>query len=316
MHLLIIDSHAVVHRAYHSIPKLSSSGQPINAVYGFYSMLLSAIDQLKPDYLIVAADSPGPNFRNIEFIGYRSKRVVPDRDLISQFPIVEQSVADATIPHFAMGGYEADDIIATIAKRSLSKKLKKSDKKLIDKVTIISGDKDLMQLVNDKVSLFMPIKGLSQTQLITPVEVKEKLGVTPSQVVDLKAIMGDMSDCYPGVAGIGPKGAVDLLNKYQTLDNIYSHLGDISDNAKNKLTQGKDDAYLSQKLASLVYTVPIRFTLRRAKWNSKKAEKLIEVFKQFNFKSLISRLEKLDPNLKKPLVSKKPTLDPNQTSLF
>ncbi len=318
MHLLIVDSHALIHRAYHSMPKtLTNSGRVVNAVYGFYSILLSSIDTLKPDYLIVCSDSPGPNFRNTEFLGYRAKRQIPDRDLVSQFPIVDQTLTDASIVDLAMGGYEADDIIATVARRSLKRKFKKSQKSIIDQVTIITGDKDLMQLVDSKTSLFMPVRGLAEAQIITPAEVKQKLGVKPTQVVDLKALMGDISDNYPGVSGIGPKGANDLLEKYQTLDNIYSHLDEIPDTVKSKLSQGREDAYLSQKLATLVYKVPVKFRLKDSHWDKSKQQKLLEVFKQFNFKSLISRLEKLNPDLKQPVApKKKPTLDPNQTSLF
>ncbi|PIX68281.1 DNA polymerase I, partial [Candidatus Shapirobacteria bacterium CG_4_10_14_3_um_filter_35_13] len=158
MHLLIVDGHAVAHRAYHSIPPMTNNGQPVNALYGFYSMLLGSIDALKPDYLCVCLDLPGPTFRNVEFMGYRAKRTPTDHDLITQLQILPQTLAESNIPTFSMGGYEADDLIGT-----LSKKLFK--KKFIKKITIITGDKDLMQLVNRKVSLYMPIHGLSESKL-------------------------------------------------------------------------------------------------------------------------------------------------------
>src|SRR3989339_309875 len=225
-HLVIIDAHAVLHRAYHSIPPLSTGSQPVNAIYGFYSMLLSALDILQPKYLVVCLDSPGPTLRQQEFVGYRAKRKIPDRDLIAQLPLLPITLRSANIRHFAIGGYEADDLIASVARQSLLKRL--SRKPLLSKVTIITGDKDLMQLVEDRVQLFVPVKGLSETKMFGPKEVKDKLGVRPDQVVDLKALMGDMSDNYPGVAGIGPKTAVELLTQYQTLDNTYSHLSDLS----------------------------------------------------------------------------------------
>lgn len=314
-HLLIVDAHAVLHRAYHSIPPLTVNGQPVNALYGFYSMLLSAIDQLQPTYLIVALDSPGPTFRQSEFIGYRAKRKIPDRDLITQLPLLPPSLEQARIPSFAMGGYEADDLIATIAKKSLKKISKSSRKHLISKITIITGDKDLMQLVGEKVSLFMPIRGLSESSLFGPQQVHEKLGVNPSQVIDLKALMGDMSDNYPGVNGIGPKTAVELLVKYQTLDNIYSHLDETTEQVRTKLEKDRESAYLSKNLATLIDNIPLRFTLRSARWNTSQAQNLIPVFESFHFKSLLSRLQK-KYSLKKEASPAKSKVNSAQTSLF
>lgn len=180
--LLIVDGHAVIHRAYHSIPKnLTHNGKMVNAVYGFYSMPLSSITQLTPKYVIVCLDSPGPTFRDKEYIGYRAQRKPSDPELISQFPLVQKSLEESTIPSFSIGGYEADDIIATIAKNKAP---------FVSKVTVITGDKDLMQLVNAKTQLFMPVRGISQTKTFFTKDVKEKLGIYPKQVVDMKALMG------------------------------------------------------------------------------------------------------------------------------
>ena len=311
MHLVIIDGHAIAHRAYHSIPPLSLNGQPVNALYGFYSMILSSIDQLKPDYLLVCLDSPGPNFRNTEFLGYRAKRQPADRDLISQLPLLSETLQKTGIPNISMGGFEADDLIATLAKKA-------QKKKFINQITVITGDKDLMQLVNQKVSLFVPIRGLSETKTYHPDEVKEKLGVNPAQVVDLKALMGDMSDNYPGVTGIGPKTAVDLLDKYQTLDNIYEHLNEIGASVKDRLVKDKDNAYLSQKLATLVYNIPLKFKFKLARLNQDKFIGLLSLFEEYNFKSLSARLKrKLNYSTEiKPKKSVAPKIDPNQSSLF
>jgi len=282
--LLIIDGHAVIHRAYHSIPKLNSNGQPVNALYGFYSMLLSAIFQIKPKYLIVCLDSPGPTFRQSEFVGYRAKRKAPDRDLVSQLPLLKSTLEESKINTFAMGGFEADDLIATVAK-------KVSKNKDIDQSIIITGDKDLLQLVNDKTSLLMPIRGLSQTQLFKRDEVFERLNVYPDQVVDLKALMGDSSDNYPGVAGVGPKAATQLLADYKNLDNIYKNIDKIKDSLREKLTKEKDNAYLSQKLAILIDNIPIRVKLSDSLWDQNVVTNLKKLFKRYNFKSLLSRLE-------------------------
>lgn len=310
-HLVIIDGHAIAHRAYHSIPPLSHNGQPVNALYGFYSMILSSIDQLKPDYLLVCLDSPGPNFRNAEFIGYRAKRQPADRDLIIQLPLLPQTLEKTGIPSLSMGGFEADDLIGTLAKKA-------QKKKFINQITIITGDKDLMQLVNQKVSLFVPIRGLSESKLYDGDAVKEKLGVTPSQVIDLKALMGDMSDNYPGVTGIGPKTATDLLEKYNSLDNIYSHLDEIPQGPKDKLIRDKDNAYLSQKLATIVKNIPLKFKFKDARLNQDKFLGLLSLFEEYNFKSLSARLKRKLNFEKETQVSKpqKPKIDPNQSSLF
>ncbi|MGI5841109.1 MAG: 5'-3' exonuclease [Patescibacteria group bacterium] len=286
--LLIIDGHAIIHRAYYSMPPLTSNGQPVNAIYGFYSMLLAALDTLSPKYLLVCLDSPGPTFRSQEFIGYRAKRKIPDQSLIAQLPLLKSSLVDASIPNLSMGGFEADDLIAT-ATQKLSPKAK------LDKVLIVTGDKDLMQLVDNKTHLIMPLRGLSQTQEINPSFVKDKLGVVPGQVVDLKALMGDMSDNYPGVAGIGPKTASDLLVQYHTLDNIYANLGSLKPSLAQKLEAEKDNAYLSQKLATLINNIPLDIRLRNYRITKNQIRGLESIFKFYNFKSLLARLKKIFP---------------------
>ena len=312
MRLVIIDGHAIAHRAYHSIPPLSLNGQPVNALYGFYSMLLSSLDQLKPDYLLVCLDSPGPTFRNTEFIGYRAQRKPTDHDLVSQLPLLSETLEKTGIPNVSMGGFEADDLIGTLAKKA-------ERKKFINQITIITGDKDLMQLVNQKVSLFVPVRGLSETKTYDPDGVKEKLGVNPSQVIDLKALMGDMSDSYPGVTGIGPKTATDLLEKYQDLDNVYAHLDEIGDSVKDKLIRDKNNAYMSQKLATIICNIPLKFKFHSARLNNDKFLGLLSLFEEYNFKSLSSRLKRklnVGASLAEAQTIKKPKIDPNQSSLF
>jgi len=301
--LLLIDSHAVIHRAFHSIPKtLTYQGRPINAMYGFYSMLYSALSELNPKYLAFCLDAPGPTFRDKEYIAYRTQRKPADPDLKHQFPLIIDSLKQSSLTYFSLGGYEADDLLATLSQKVSQK----------NKITtyIITGDKDLMQLVNPKVKLFMPVKGLSQIQIYNSSAVKNRLGVKPSQVVDLKALMGDSSDNYPGVAGIGPKTAVTLLEKYTSLDNIYKNLDDIKPTIRSKLAKDHDNAYLSQKLAQLETSVPVKFSLKDAKITTQRIDQLIEVLKAYNFKSLISRF------IKKYQLPPKVTIDKNQQTLF
>ena len=301
--LLLIDSHAVIHRAFHSIPKtLTYQGRPINAMYGFYSMLYSALSELNPKYLAFCLDAPGPTFRDKEYIAYRTQRKPTDPDLKSQFPLIIDSLKQSGLANFSLGGYEADDLLATLS-------TKVSKRKGLT-TYIITGDKDLMQLVNSKIKLFMPVKGLAQVQIYNSQAVFTRLGVKPSQVVDLKALMGDSSDNYPGVGGIGPKTAVSLLETYSTLDNIYHNLAKIKPKIREKLIKDRDNAYLSQKLAQLETQVPLDFSLANLKITPNHLNQLIEVLKTYNFRSLVSRFSR------KYQITFKPNIDKNQQTLF
>lgn len=309
--LLILDGNALIHRAYHSVPKnLTHNGITVNAVYGFYSILLSAIDILKPDYLAVCLDPPGPVFRNQEYLAYRTQRKAADPDLKKQFPLVKQSLQDANLPIFSVGGYEADDAIATLARRSLARRYKHNKKTIIDQIFIMTGDRDLMQLVNPKTSLLMPGRALSDMTPTGFPEVKARLGVKPEQVVDYKALVGDSSDNYPGVPGVGPVAAIALLQEFSTLDNIYNQLDKIKPTLREKLESNKENAYLSKKLAQLVYDVPLQFQLKKLKLTTKTYHDLTKVFEVFGFKSLSIRLSKrINPNpVFQPPKSQQPSL--------
>lgn len=321
--LLILDGNAVIHRAFHAVPPLSSAGQQLNAVYGFYSTLISAIDKVKPKYLAICLDPPGPVFRNDEFIGYRSQRKPAPPELKSQFPIVIQSLKNASLPIFSVGGYEADDAIATICRRSFKKLSKKTRSKLVTQVYILTGDRDLMQLIDDHTQLLMPGRGLSDLQISGHDQSLERLGVAPDKVVDLKAITGDSSDNYPGVPGVGPVGAIKLLQDYGSLDNIYNNIDKLPPKLKEKFTTHRQDAYLSQRLAQLVFDVPLSFQLKDLLYTQKTIDSLIPVLQSYNFRSLVSRLKGKGADSRgvihhaqngKSSVSK--TSDPNQPSLF
>ncbi len=315
--LLILDGNAVIHRAFHAVPPLTSAGQQLNAVYGFYSTLISAVDKVKPKYLAICLDPPGPVFRNAEFIGYRSQRKPAPPELKSQFPIVIESLKNASLPIFSVGGYEADDAIATITRRSFKKLSKKTRSKLVNQVYILTGDRDLMQLIDDHTHLLMPGRGLSDLQISGAEQSLERLGVSPDKVVDLKAITGDPSDNYPGIPGVGPVGAIKLLQDYGSLDNIYNNLEKLPDKLKAKFSAHRDEAYLSQKLAQLVFDVPLSFKLKSLLYNQKTIDNLIPVLQSYNFRSLVSRLKGGDLNSRGEVGSpKKPIVDPNQASLF
>ncbi len=286
---MLIDGMAIIHRAYHAMPKLNSrDGRVVNAVYGFTNMLVKIVDDLQPTYIAVAFDLPQPTFRRELYIAYQATRSYADDDLVSQFPLVDELVRAAGIAVYTQAGFEADDVIGTIAQEATAHHL-------VDEAMIVTGDRDMMQLVNHKVKLYMPVKGLTEVKTIDEAGVMEYWGVRPDQIIDLKALIGDQSDNYPGVPGVGPKTASDLLGKYGTLEEIYKRLEtgelDIKEGVKVKLKEGHASALLSKKLATIVRDVPINFNLEEAKLPEfKTSEKFLDKIKEFGFRSLASRL--------------------------
>lgn len=299
--LVLIDGHAILHRAYHALPKLTTrSGEMVNAVYGFASILLKIIDELKPKYLAVAFDTPKPTFRHREFIGYQVKRPKMDEELAGQIEKVHDLVKAFEIPIFEKEGYEADDVIGTIAKRATGEENKKNKRDKKDKmgleVIVVTGDRDLLQLVDKKVKLYLPLRGLSEGQIVGEKEVEEKMGVPPKQIVDYKSLVGDQSDNYPGVPGIGPKTAVELLKKFGSLERIFREIRerrerrDIGETILKKLREGEESAFLSKKLARVVTEVPLEFDLEKCQVAGFDKEKGREFFKELGFRSLIRRV--------------------------
>lgn len=299
----------MVYRAYYAYPALTSpSGQLVNAVYGFTALLLKTIEELKPDYLAVAFDLPIPTFRHEAYIAYQAKRKTMDVEMKDQIALVQEMLEAARIPIFTAAGFEADDVIATITRLATQgrknrqteemsgKGLKTDNRNPITEVVIVTGDRDMLQLVSDKVKICMPIKGVTETRIFGREKVKEYLGVYPRQVVDYKALIGDASDNYPGVPGIGPKTAVELINKFGTLENIYQALGTgqeaIAGKLANKLAEGYESAVLSKKLATISQDVPIEFDLHKAKLDGFKANKnFLNKLEEFGFRSLIARVK-------------------------
>jgi len=280
--LILIDGNAILHRAYHALPPLTTkSGEPINAVYGLVSMLLRVIQDLTPTHIAICFDEKAPTFRHKEFAAYQAQRPTMADELSSQFEKARKVVEAFGIPAYSKAGYEADDVLGTLAKGS------KED------VVIVTGDRDILQLVNDKVKVYLPIVGLSSAKLMGAEEVKEKLGVAPKQVPDYKALVGDPSDNYPGVAGIGPKTAISLLEKYNNLGEIYAHLKDISPSVRAKLERGKEASKMSLRLATIVKDVPVNFDKEASgKWDID-SQKVLNLFKQFGFKTLTERVKKV-----------------------
>src|SRR3989344_9025339 len=260
--LVLIDGNAILHRAFHALPPMTNSkGQETNAVYGFVSMLFNVIKELKPTHLAIAFDRPKPTFRKELFVAYQAHRPKMDESLVDQVILVHKVIAAMEIPIYEKDGYEADDVLGSITKQIQipnSKFQKESGK--IDQAVIVTGDRDLLQLVNHHVKLFMPVKGLSEAKLFGEKEAETRMGVPPGQIADLKGLTGDSSDNYPGVAGIGPKTAVALLKEFGSVENIYKNLKKVENPAVvQKLVNDKENALMSHKLATVVYNVPIEF---------------------------------------------------------
>lgn len=254
---LLIDGSAIVHRAYHAMPPLTTSkGFDTGAIHGFFSMLLKVIHQFEPEYLAVAFDRPVPTFRQQLYVGYQAQRPKLESDLSAQFGAIIELLAKAKIPTYAVDGYEADDIIGTIAHKA---------KSMGNIVYIVTGDRDMMQLVNHKTRVLMPLKGISEVSIYDEEKVIEKFGVPPEKIIELKALQGDQSDNYPGVPGVGPKTAASLVGDWGSVEGIYEHLGDIQ--AKNpklaeRLVAGAEHAILGKTLATILNDVPFVYDVQ------------------------------------------------------
>jgi DNA polymerase I len=283
--LILVDGHAILHRAYHAYPHLTTSqGELINAVYGFTSIILSALNQFEPDYVAVAFDKKAPTFRHKEFKEYKAHRPETDKELVDQIPRVYEVVKSLNIPIFAKNGYEADDIIGTIARQAeRSKNLE---------VVIITGDKDALQLLDDQVKVFMPGRGKIPSKMYDQKLFKEKYEFDPIYLIDFKALAGDPSDGIPGVRGIGPKTAQKLIKKYQLVEKVYEHLGkaDLKPNMLSKLKSSKKLAMLSKKLATIETKAPIKLDLQKCCLLDYDKDKVKSLFEKLEFTSLISKL--------------------------
>jgi len=228
-----------------------------------------------------------------------------DKELSSQFEKAKDTVAAFGIPVYEKAGFEADDVIGTLVLQATSHAGKNRKGKpsiqektgKVDEIVIVTGDRDILQLVNDKVKVYMPVRGLTDAKLMGEAEVIEKMGVTPSQIDDYKALVGDPSDNYSGVSGIGPKTAIGLLSKYKSLDGIYKHLKDIPKATARKLKDGRKSCKISKKLATIVKNVPVKFNIKGcANWDVDSQE-VLDLFSQFGFKTLTERVKKVGRGL-------------------
>ncbi len=303
--LYLVDGHALAYRTYFAMQATAgdslrtSSGEPTAAIYGFLNVFLSMIEKEKPEYLAVAFDT-GRTFRNDVFPEYKATREKMPDELREQIERIRQIIDAFDIPRLEAEGMEADDVLGTIANQAVEKGLG---------VKIITGDRDLLQLVTDRIVVNLPGRSLADASDYFKQDVIKKMGVRPDQIVDLKALMGDSSDNIPGVPGVGEKTAIKLLTEYETLDNVYAHIEEVASRFKKKLEEGKDLAYLSQNLARIRLDVDIKINLEQASTVHLDFEAVDLIFQELEFRTLRGRLKKIS--------SQAPEMGPaGQLSLF
>lgn len=282
--LLILDSHSLMYRAYFALPPLiNSEGIHTNAIYGFTTMLLKMKDELKPDYIVAAFDRKAPTFRHDEYKDYKAGRKKMPEELVEQFPIVKELLNLMAIDIFEVDGFEADDLIGTLSVFAEEKGIE---------VYIVTGDKDALQLATDNVKVVINKKGMSEKEIYDHNRMVEELGVTPTQFIDVKGLMGDTSDNIPGVPGIGEKTAYKLIKEYGSVENVLQNIDDIHGiKLKKNLMEYSEQAIFSKKLATIMKDVPIEIDMESIKSKENfNVNELRQLFFKLKFKSLIDKI--------------------------
>lgn len=303
--LLVIDTFNFLHRAYHALPNTfrDVAGEPVNAVYGVSSMLINVLDTIHPHYVISALDSKEPNFRVEQMVTYKAHRKPMEDDLSVQIPKVIEVLETFGIKNIGISGYEADDIIGTLAKK-FGKEVQ---------LLVISNDRDLWQLTPYGAKIMLPDKNGSFIYIDSNTA-KEKYQLEPTQIIDYKGLRGDPSDNIPGVFGVGDKTAKDLLKKYGTVEEVYKNIESITpESLKKKLVENYEQALLSKRLATIDVDAPLTIDLEECAFSDFNRGKVKTLFEKYNFKSLIKRLG-FDPDSGKS--STKKDVPENQLSLL
>ncbi len=284
--ILAIDANALIHRAYHALPPLKTDkGELVNAVYGFLLIFFKAIKDLKPEYIVAAFDYPAPTFRHKEYKEYKAHREKAPEELVSQISLVKEALGAFNVKVIEKEGFEADDLIGTVARRFPKKDIE---------TVIATGDMDLLQLVDRKVKVYGLRRGVKDTVLYDKERVKEKYGgLTPSQLTDYKALRGDPSDNIPGVAGVGEKTAIDLISRFGSLEKVYKNIDKLKPSLKKSLEKNKDKAFLSKHLVELKCDIPLDGAIEDLKWGGYKEEEAASFLKKYGFQTLVSRLEEI-----------------------
>lgn len=285
--ILLIDGHSILNRAFYGLPDLTNSeGKHTGAVYGFLNILFRILEEEKPDYLTVAFDLHAPTFRHKIYDAYKGTRKGMPEELLEQVPLIKEMLAAMGVKMVSMEGYEADDILGTIARRSEARGMD---------VTILSGDRDLLQLATEKVMIRLPrtSKGKTVVEDYHAAQVLEKYQITPPQIIELKALMGDSSDNIPGIPGVGEKTATKMIVEFGSIENAYAHLEEVKPNkAKESLRMHYDMASLSKTLATIHTESPIDYAYEDAKIGELYTKEAYELCKQLEFKNLLGRFHK------------------------
>ena len=297
--ILLIDGNSVAYRAFfalhNSLERFKNHfGLHTNAIYAFNNMVENIIQQEKPTHALVAFDAGKTTFRTEYFSDYKGGREKTPGEFKEQIPYIKELTTALGLKSYELKNYEADDIIGTLAKKAEADGFS---------VVVVSGDKDLTQLATENITVLVTKKGVSELESYTPEFIKEKYnGLTPRQIIDLKGLAGDTSDNIPGVAGVGPKTAIRLLNSYETVEGVYEHLDEMkTSKMKENLVRDKEQAFLSKKLATINQDIPVTLTLEDLLYQGKDQEKLIELYQTLDFQSF---LDKLAPDLPKEPLSK------------
>lgn len=290
-YLVLVDGHAIAFRSYFALSRAGSrtkDGFPTWAIFGFTRVLIEIIESFKPEYIIMTFDTGEPTFRHEMYDAYKGNRSKAEDDFIIQMPYIVDMVKAFNIPIYQKAGYEADDLIGTLAKKAVQEGFE---------VDIITGDQDLMQLVDENTSVFLPNREAAGLKKYCTKDVIEKYGVTPAQIVDYKAIKGDPSDNIPGVKGIGEKGASKLIQDFGSLENIYENLTKVDkERTRNLLLESKENAFLSKKLATIHVDSPVEFDVNKAILEKPDEEVLRELLKKLEFRTILENLTKIFAN--------------------
>lgn len=293
--LLIIDSNALLHRAFHALPPLmTKKGEQTGAIYGYLLILFKAIKDLNPDYIVACFDTAAPTFRHQKFKDYKAKRPKTPEEIKNQLPKIKEVLKVFEIPIFEREGFEADDLIATISTRA-----EKENNQL--EIYILSGDLDNLQLVDENIKVYTMGRGIKETVVYDEEKILSRFGIKPEQMVDFKALTGDPSDNILGVLGVGKKTAADLLKEYGSLDNLYQKIGknevDIRPRIKETLIKNKTQAFFARTLVEVKKDVDINFNIKECQFGDFDRKKVENVLFEFEFHTLISRLSSLRPIL-------------------
>ena len=281
--LMLLDGNGLIYRGYFALPPLTTSkGELVNAVFGFCSIVLRGIQDLRPEYVAVAFDLQGPTFRHEQYAEYKATRQRMPDDLRDQFPKVREVVKALRIPVYELPGYEADDVIGTI--------VVDAERRGLD-TTIVTGDLDMLQLVTDQTRLMTTRSGVENTILYDPARIRERFDLVPGQMIDYKALKGDPTDNIPGVPGVGEKTAAKLIREFGTLETLYARLDEVKpDKLRDKLDEHRQQVFMGKDLSTIVRDLPVEFDLEAARLGDYDRETVIRLFREYEFRSLIERL--------------------------